>query len=181
MMNRGAPIAGRRSLPRRAFGNDMARLVCSHLNQSRGRGQAKSDAKRPVGCKFNVRRRRAGRASGRRSPRSVRPPSASGKVPTAWCCRRCCPFRTSPPSPRLIPTIIRTGVKNARPRISETSSATPAKAHARPTTTSLRLRWIASLSSSICASSRSICSAGVGSASNMELSGGVGGRRVELK
>src|ERR1700677_2788583 len=72
---------------------------------------------------------------------------------------------------------IGTGVTIARPSTRPISNAAPAKAHARPAATSLLLRRIASRNSSIRASSRSICSAGVGSASNIELSGGVAGRR----
>ena len=86
------------------------------------------------------------------------------------------PIRTNPPSPTAIPTIIRSGVTVARPSTKQISNAAPPKAHARPATASLRLRRITSRNRRSAPRSRSICSAGVGSASNIELSGGVAGR-----
>ena len=102
----------------------------------------------------------AGRVPGRLSLRSFLPPSASTKASTARCWLYCCPVRTTPPMARAIPTIIRTGVKSMRPNIKQTNSAGPTTAHACPANMSLRLRSIASRSSSIRISSRSICSTG---------------------
>jgi hypothetical protein len=70
------------------------------------------------------------------------------------------PIRTSPPIPRAIPTIIPNGVNLHRPSKRQTSRAGPRMAHARPANMSLRLRWIASRSSSIRSSSCSIRSTG---------------------
>jgi hypothetical protein len=70
------------------------------------------------------------------------------------------PIRTSPPIPRAIPMIIPNGVNLHRPSKRQTSRAGPRMAHARPANMSLRLRWIASRSSSIRSSSCSIRSAG---------------------
>ena len=70
------------------------------------------------------------------------------------------PIRTSPPIPRAIPMIIPNGVNLHRPSNRQTSRAGPRMAHARPANMSLRLRWIASRSSSIRSSSCSIPSAG---------------------
>jgi hypothetical protein len=70
------------------------------------------------------------------------------------------PVRTTPPMARAIPTIIRAGVKSIRPSIKQTNIAGPTTALACPANMSLRLRSIASRSSSIRISSCSICSTG---------------------